>query len=466
MSGTGASLSSDRPTTPIAAAGESASNSSKPTIQPRHVAAVVVGNALEFYDFLTYSFFAVYIGRAFFPSHSASVSLLASLGTFGVGFITRPIGGIVIGRMGDRLGRKPAMIFSFTLMGVAITGLALTPAYKMIGVAAPVLVILFRMVQGFALGGEVGPTTAFLLEAAPPNRRGFYTAFQFWTQNLSILISGLVGFALANTLSDQQLQDYGWRIAFLLGAAIVPFGLMMRRGLPETFHAHAGEKAERVSLRPYLPIAGIGLLLLASATIGAYTTSYMTTYAISTLHMHANVAFAATIVVGLAGVAIDLVAGSLSDRFGRKPMMLVPGVLLLLSILPAFWVISHYRTMATLLGATAWMSSLAVLAGGPMIIWLTESLPAAIRSSSVAIVYAVAIAVFGGTTQFAVTWLIRATGNPLAPAWYWTAATVVGVGAMMMTRESAPRKLAARAAAASAAAAADAKPAVAPAASD
>src|ERR1700735_4062856 len=157
MSGTGASASSDRPSMPI---------SERPKIQPRHVAAVVVGNALEFYDFLTYSFFAVYIGRAFFPSHSASASLLASLGTFGVGFITRPIGGIVIGRMGDRLGRKPAMIFSFTLMGIAITGLALTPAYKVIGVAAPVLVILFRMVQGFALGGGVGPTTAFLLGAA------------------------------------------------------------------------------------------------------------------------------------------------------------------------------------------------------------------------------------------------------------------------------------------------------------
>jgi MFS transporter, MHS family, citrate/tricarballylate:H+ symporter len=435
------------------------------TIRPRHVAAVVVGNALEFYDFLTYSFFAVYIGRAFFPSHSASVSLLASLGTFGVGFITRPIGGIVIGRMGDRLGRKPAMIFSFTLMGVAITGLALTPSYAMIGVAAPVLVILFRMVQGFALGGEVGPTTAFLLEAAPPNRRGFYTAFQFWTQNMSIMLSGLVGFALANMMGEQQLQDYGWRLAFLLGAAIVPFGLMMRRGLPETFHAREGGKAERIALRPYLPIAALGLVLIASGTIGSYTTSYMTTYAIATLHMHANVAFAATIVVGLAGVAFDLVAGALSDRIGRKPLMLVASTLLLLSILPAFWVISHYRTLGTLLGATAVMSILAVFSTGPVIIWLTESLPTAIRSSSLAIVYAVAIAAFGGTTQFAVTWLIRATGNPLAPAWYWSAATLVGLAAMMATRESAPRKLAARAAAA-ASAAADAKPAVAPATSD
>src|SRR5271170_112865 len=233
------------------------------SVPARHVAAVVVGNALEFYDFLTYAFFAVYIGRAFFPSNVPTASLLASLGTFGVGFVTRPIGGLVIGRIGDRLGRKPAMILSFSLMGVAITGLALTPPHSMIGIAAPMLVIFFRMLQGFALGGEVGPTTAFLLEAAPPGRRGFYAAFQAWTQDLSILISGLVGLGLANLLSERQLQDFGWRIAFLVGAAIVPFGLMMRRSLPETFHAPDGGKSERIPLRTYLPIAALGLVMLA-----------------------------------------------------------------------------------------------------------------------------------------------------------------------------------------------------------
>src|SRR6476660_7425925 len=211
------------------------------SIPARYVAAVVAGNALEFYDFLTYAFFAVYIGRAFFPSSTPAGSLLASLATFGVGFVTRPIGSIVIGRMGDRVGRKPAMVLTFALMGVAITGLALTPPHSMIGVAAPILVIFFRMLQGFALGGEVGPTTAFLMEAAPPERRGFYTAFQSWTQHLAVLISGLVGYALANILNERQLQDYGWRIAFLIGSVIVPFGLMVRRNLPETLHTASGK---------------------------------------------------------------------------------------------------------------------------------------------------------------------------------------------------------------------------------
>jgi MHS family citrate/tricarballylate:H+ symporter-like MFS transporter len=414
------------------------------SVPAKHIAAVVVGNALEFYDFLNYSFFAVFIGRAFFPSSSPTASLLASLGTFGVGFVTRPIGGLVIGRMGDRVGRKPAMILSFSLMGFAIIGLALTPPHSRIGVAAPILVLFFRMVQGFALGGEVGPTTAFLLEAAPPERRGFYTAFQYWTQDLSILVAGLVGFGLSSVLNDQQLQDFGWRISFLLGAAIVPFGLMMRRRLPETFHAAEASPREPVVVRKYLPIAFLGLLLIASGTIGNYTALYMTTYAIATLHMRTSVAFGATIVIGVTGVALDLVSGALSDRVGRRPMMLLFGSLLLLSILPAYHAINRYPTTAVLLGAIAVMSSLLQLSAVPSIIWLTESLPAAIRSSGVSIVYALAIALFGGTAQYTVTWLIKATGNPLAPAWYWVMAAAMGLVAMLLARESAPRILAKR----------------------
>ncbi len=412
------------------------------SVSARHIAAVVVGNALEFYDFLTYAFFAVYIGRTFFPSSIPSASLLASLGTFGVGFVTRPVGAWVIGRMGDRMGRKPAMVFSIALTGVAITGLALTPSHASIGVAAPMLVIFFRLLQGFALGGEVGPTTAFLLEAAPPEKRGFYASFQLWSQHLSVLVSGLVGFGLANTLNEKQLQDFGWRIAFLVGVAIVPLGLVMRRSLPETFHtASESNTSEPASLRPHIGVAMLGVMLLASTTIGNYIGNYMTTYAISTLHMRVNVAFAATIVVGLSGVTFDLVSGTLSDRIGRKRMMLVPGAILLVSILPAFYLLLHYRTAAALIVATALLSSLATLSAGPSVIWLTESLPASIRSSGVAVVYAISITTFGGTTQYVVTWLIKITGSSLAPAWYWTGAAIVGLIAMSVVRESAPRKL-------------------------
>ncbi len=343
--------------------------------------------------------------------------------------------------MGDRAGRKPAMILSFSLMGIAIAGFALTPPEAMIGIAAPVLVICFRLLQGFALGGEVGPTTAFLLESAPPNRRGFYTAFQLWTQDLSVLAAGLVGFILANLLNATQLEEFGWRIASLLGAVIVPFGLMMRRRLPETLFDASGGKRERVPLRPYLWVAVIGLVLLASGTIGTYVCDYMTTYAIATLHMHANVAFAATVVIGLSGITFDLISGAISDRIGRKLTMLIPGIALIVVIVPAFRLISAHRTTGTLLAITAVLYVLLELSGVPVVVWLTESLPAGIRSGGVAVVYAVAIALFGGTTQFSVTWLIKATRNPVAPAWYWLVAAIVGVIAMFAVRETAPRKV-------------------------
>jgi MFS family permease len=346
--------------------------------------------------------------------------------------------------MGDRLGRKAAMILSLSLMGVAIIGLAITPPRATIGIVAPVLVVFFRMLQGFALGGEVGPATAFLLESAPLERRGFYTAFQTGTQNLSVLASGLVGFGLANALNQQQLQDFGWRIAFLLGAAIVPFGVIMRRSLPETLHISEAGGQGPSSLRPYLPIAVLGMMLLASASIGGYTVGYMNTYAIAALHIRANVAFGATVVVGSFGFVSDLAGGAISDRIGRRTTVLIFATLLLLAILPGFYLIVHYRTATALLLVSAVLSSLLGLSVCPMITWLTESLPSAIRSGGVATVYAVAIAVFGGTTQFAITWLVKVTGNPLAPAWYWTVAAMVGVTAMSIVHESAPLKLAAR----------------------
>ena len=420
----------------------------------RHVAAVVVGNGLEFYDFLTYAYFAVYIGRTFFPSHNAGQGLLLSLATFGAGFLTRPIGAMVIGPMGDRIGRRPAMMLSFSLMGVAIVGLALTPSYHRIGIAAPVMVIAFRLLQGFALGGEVGPTTAYLVEAAPPRRRGFYASMQGATQDSASLLAGLVGTLLASLLTAQQLQDWGWRVAMLIGASIVPFGLIIRSRLPETLHAAddaalapdgtAGSTAAK-GVRPYLPVIVLGLMMLAAGTIGTYVTDYMTTYALTVLHMPPTVAFGVIIVTGATAVVFEVTSGLLSDRFGRKPVMLIPATLLLISIFPAFWVISHFRTVPTFYAAAAWLTMLAALASTPVICLLTESLPKRIRSGGVAMVYAFAISIFGGSTQVTITFLLQTTGNPLAPAFYWTGAAVVGIIAMALVRESAPVRLAARA---------------------
>lgn len=416
----------------------------------RHVMAVFVGNGLEFYDFLTFSYFAVYIARTFYPEESGAAGLLATLATFGAGFITRPIGAIVLGRMGDIIGRKPAMLITFSMMGFAITGLALTPSYAMIGYAAPALVLLFRLVQGFALGGEVGPTTAFMAEAAPPHRRGFYLSMQYATQDSASLVAGCIGVALANLLTDTQLQEWGWRAAMLLGASIVPFGLMLRRSLPETLHkaddaalapdATTGSLSLRARIRPYLAITVLGLMMLTASTIGAYTISYMTTYALDTLHLSAALAFGVTIVNGSFSVAFEALSGWLSDRFGRKPVMIIPGILLVLAIFPCFWAIDHFRNVTALYGAEAIMVIFAAVSSVPVIVTITEQLPPSIRSGAVATIYAFAISIFGGSTQFMIKWLITVTANPLAPAYYWTGAAIIGLIAMMLVRESAPVK--------------------------
>jgi MFS family permease len=421
----------------------------------KHVMAVFLGNGLEFYDFLTFSYFAVYIARTFYPSESPATGLLATLATFGAGFLTRPIGAIVIGSMGDRIGRKPAMLLSFSLMGFAITGLALTPSYESIGFAAPVLVVLFRLLQGFALGGEVGPTTAFMAEAAPPHRRGLYLSMQFVTQDSAVLFAGLIGTALAATLSDQQLQAWGWRAAMLLGAVIVPFGLMLRRTLPETLHraddaalapdATTGALTLRARIRPFLRIIVLGLAMLAAATIGTYTTGYMTTYALNTLKLTASVSFGVIIVSGGVAVVFEVLSGWLSDRLGRKPVMIFPAALLLASILPCFWLIDHFRAVGAFYGAVAWLAMLSALAGVPIIITITESLPKYIRSGAVATIYAFAISIFGGSTQFLITWFIDVTNDPLAPAYYWSAAATIGLIAMLLVKESAPVKTVRRA---------------------
>jgi MHS family citrate/tricarballylate:H+ symporter-like MFS transporter len=415
-----------------------------PRIALRHVVAVFVGNGLEFYDFLTFSYFSVYIAKTFYPNQTGAVGLLATLATFGIGFVTRPIGAIVIGGMGDRIGRKPAMVFSFTLMGVAIVGLALTPSYAAIGAAAPALVLVWRLIQGFALGGEVGPTTAYIAEAAPPKRRGLYLSMQYATQDTAILVAGLVGTTLAAHLTKQQLQDWGWRAAMLLGATAVPFGLLLRRMLPETLgHATAEAPAPAapgasVGLRPYLPIVVFGLMMLTAGTIGSYTTSYMTTYALDTLHLPATLAFSLLILNGSVSMCFEALSGWLSDRFGRKPVMIIPGALLVLSILPCFWVINHVRTVGALYGAEAVMVVLAALSSVPVIVTITETLPPHIRSGAVATIYAFAISIFGGSTQFVLKLLIEKTHNPLAPAYYWTGAAIVGLIAMSLVKESAP----------------------------
>jgi MFS transporter, MHS family, citrate/tricarballylate:H+ symporter len=409
----------------------------------RATLAVTIGNMLEFYDFITYSFFAIQIGHTFFPSQGPFGSLMLSLATFGVGFVTRPIGGIVIGTYSDRAGRRPAMILSFTMMGCAIIVLALTPSYAQIGVAAPVIAILARMVQGFSLGGEVGPTTAYLMESAAPDRRGLAVSWQPASQEIAATAGALVGVLLSHFMSEEALSSYGWRIAFLLGAASLPFGLWLRAGLPETVNlteaAESKAAGKRLGImRANARIIILGLLILASGTIATYVTQYMTTYAENTLHVGTDLAFGTSVVSNALSFVAALGGGWLADRFGRWPVMVWPQLAALLLTYPIFLWIVETRSAMSLLGGFGFLSLVGSIPYSAFYVALAEGLPQNIRGGAFATIYAVAIATFGGTAQLVVAWLTHATGNALAPAWYMLLATAVGLVAMAMMRETRP----------------------------
>jgi MFS family permease len=296
--------------------------------------------------------------------------------------------------------------------------------------------------QGFALGGEVGPTTAFLLESAPPGRRGLYVSLQNATQYVATLCAGLVGFVLASLLSPAALSHWGWRIAMLLGAGVVPFALKIRARLPETLHeTRARPGKHRGPMGGLLWTALLGLAMLASATVGTYTMNYMTTFANHTLGFPSTWSFAATIVAGSAAASGALLGGAACDRLGRKPVMIGGSIFLLVCVVPSFAAMVRLHTMAVLLAGTAAMALGVGLLAAAVVISVTESMPVSLRAGGLGIIYALAISGFGGTAQFVVTWLIDTTGSPLAPAWYMTAAVVLGLLGMIAMPESAPKRV-------------------------
>ena len=409
--------------------------------------AATVGNMLEFYDFITYSFFAIEIGHTFFPAQSEYGSLMLSLATFGVGFVTRPIGGVVLGIYSDRVGRRPAMLLSFALMGGAFLAITLTPSYAAIGAAAPIIVIVARMAQGFALGGEVGPTTAYLMEIAPPERRALVVAWQPTSQEIAATAGALVGVVLSKTLAPDALEAYGWRIAFLIGALCLPFGLWMRRTMPETIaqaedgHGGVEKTGHLVLARQHVRLIGLALMILASGTIATYVTQYMTTYAKNTLHVSSALAFAVSLVSNGFGIAGALLGGWLADLFGRKPLMIWPQLVTLVLTYPAFlWIVDDPGAWSLLFGFGL-LSLIGSLPFTAFYATFVEALPQKIRGGVFATIYAVAIATFGGTAQLVVTWLLHVSGNPLAPSWYLLLAGAVGLIAMSLLPETAPGKV-------------------------
>lgn len=404
----------------------------------RLVAAAVAGNALEFYDFFTYAFFAVYIGKTFFPSSSPLTSLLLSVAVFGVGFVTRPIGAILIGLYADRAGRKPAMLLTIALVTVGTLGLVVCPGYDSIGLAAPIIVVLCRLVQGLALGGEIGPATSFLVEMAPARHRGLVGSWQLASQGLAMLAGGVVGVVLSKLLSQDALQSWGWRAAFALGLLIIPVAMYLRRAMPDTPVATAHSKpagSRSRLLRQNTRLITIASFALMSPSVTVYVVLYMTTYAIATLKMPPAIAMAATVVSGLVTLLASLFGGWLSDRVGRKPVMIIPRVLLLLLAYPAFLLLVDQKSYLALLGVTGVLALLNSISAAAALVAVPELLPREVRATGMSIAYTVGGTLFGGATQLLITWMIGATGNPTSPAWLLAATALVTLFALWMMPE-------------------------------
>lgn len=418
---------------------------SPPAIPRRIVAAAVAGNALEFYDFVTYAFFAVYIGRAFFPASTPLGSLLLSVAVFGVGFFSRPLGGALIGAFADRAGRRNAMLLTIALITVGTLGLALTPTYASIGLAAPLIVVACRLVQGVALGGEVGPSSAFLIEAAPVAQRGLYASWQAASQGLATLVAGAIGVGLSLCLSPDDLQAWGWRVPFLLGIALLPLALYLRKAMPETLHAAATSDAPREGIARTLlrrrRAVLLAVLVIIGGTVANYVGNYLATYAVTTLKLPPLAAMGATVMVGATTLLFSLLGGWLSDRFGRKPVMLWPRLAHVLVTVPAFLFLIAHPNLPVLLAVATFLSALTSISGAASMVAVPELFPRGVRASGMAIAYAAGVSVFGGTTQFVVTWLIGATGNPAAPAWYVAGTGLVTVVAILALPETRDRAL-------------------------
>ncbi len=400
--------------------------------------AAVVCNGLEFFDFVAYAFFAQTIGEVFFPVSEPGLSLLLSVGVFGVGFIARPVGGIVLGRYADRRGRRPALLLSAVLMTLGTLGLVFTPGYASIGLLAPVLVTLFRLVQGFALGGETGPSTAFLLESAPPGARAARVALQVASQGAASVLAGGLGLVLALALDAGQMADWGWRVPFAASVLLVPVALFLRYRMPETLREHPSGAAPSPRF-PFDRNVLLGILIIAGGTVSTYVGSYMATYGTVVLGLAPADGLQAAIATGLTTVAGAVLGGRLADRFGRWPLMFWPRLATAVVCIPAFaWLAAHPDPW-TLRLISAGLAFLTAVTAGGVLTTICELFPPASRAGALALVYSVGVSVFGGSVQFIVTWLIGVTGSPLAPAWCIAGASGLAVAATLLLPETGPR---------------------------
>jgi MFS family permease len=400
------------------------------------VAAATIGSALEWYDFIVYSFFAAMIGKLFFPASSPNSQLLIGLATFGVGFFMRPLGAIILGIYGDRKGRRAALTVTISLMIIGLLILVFVPTFAAIGWIAPVLVVIARLFQGFSAGGEFGATTSYLSEYSLRQQRGLYVSWQMSSQFMASLLGGIVASIIAASLSQHALAAYGWRIPFAIGLLIGPVGFYIRRRLEDTPAFIAQERVAESPLREVLRdhlklvLCGFGMVVLGTANVYVLVL-FLPTYAVHQFHLPQSVAFATTAAMSALAAILCIGAGWLSDRLGRKPLLLASGIGLVILVYPMFRFFAADPTVIRLLIIEAVFAVLLAVYAAVSPAMMAELFPTRVRNTGLALFYNIAVAIFGGFGQLIVAWLIQATGDVLAPSYYVTAAAVVGVIAVL-----------------------------------
>jgi MHS family proline/betaine transporter-like MFS transporter len=419
------------------------STSTRPGL-PGVIVAATIGNVLEWFDFLVYGFFAVTIAEVFFPADDPNVSLLITFGTFGLAYLVRPLGAAVVGTYTDRAGRKAGLTLSIGLMMIGTTLMVITPGYATIGIAAPLIITLARLLQGFSVGGEFGSAVAFLVEHAG-ERRGYSASWQWATIGMTSIIASLFGLILTSQLSHQQLVDWGWRVPYVFGLLVGPAGLYIRARMSETPEFLLAERPRRVPIGDLLRRHPVSALLALGASVisnsSYYLLLYIPTYGVKTLHLPAYTSFAATLVGGVILAVFSVVAGYWSDRtVPRARIMLIAAWLFLLAAYPSFWLMVAYPSLATAMFAVGLLNLIKAGYSGVLPSVLSEQFPVEVRAVGVAFSFSMSVTIFGGFAPFVATWLIAQTGDPLSPSYYLMATAVLSILALrvIVRRQAAP----------------------------
>jgi MFS family permease len=406
----------------------------------RTIFRVASGNFLEMYDFMVFGYFSAAIGRAYFPAASEFASLMFSLTTFAVGFLVRPLGAVFLGAYIDHIGRRRGLLVTLALMSVGTLTIALVPGYAAVGLFAPILVVFGRLCQGFSAGVELGGVSVYLSEIATPGHKGFYVAWQSGSQQVAVAFAGLLGYVLSATMPPEALSAWGWRIPLIIGCLIIPFVYMIRRTLQETpeFSArtHHPRPAEIYrSLLVHWRIIGTGVAMVLMTTVCFYTiTAYTPTFGKSVLKLSDSDSLLVTLCVGISNLVWLPMMGALSDRVGRRPLLLLFAGLAVFTAYPAMAWLVDQPTFGKLLAVELWLSLLFAGYNGAMVVHLTEIVPVHVRTAGFSVAYSLATTI-GGSTPVIVTYLIYATGNRAMPgAWLSVAAAIAFAGAWISGR--------------------------------